>query len=245
VQQRLVKHEPEELIDMQKASQNTVNPNDQTEGSLPWYKRTLVIVALIGALSTLVGAIIKFGLPYLNGGPSQSVVVRGRVSDKQGYAIGSAKVSLEGKGLPPVLYTDSEGVFTFTLTPDVKEIKFRVEAGGYDLYDRRLDVSSKSELEDIRLTPKVKTEAKAELSGTVVDGNERPLQGARVALDDFPGMLPVETSSDGVFNLRDIPKKYGEGVRVRVVMEGYQPNPYTEDVVLGKAPPIIKLTKKR
>jgi hypothetical protein len=30
-----------------------------------------------------------------------------------------------------------------------------------------------------------------------------------------------------------------------VVMEHYRPNPYTEDVVLGKAPPIIKLTRKR
>jgi hypothetical protein len=93
--------------------------------------------------------------------------------------------------------------------------------------------------------PPTPTPAKADLSGTVLDRNDRPLQGAKVSLDDFPGMPPVETSSDGVFNLRDIPKKYGEGVRVRVVMEGYQPNPYTEDVVLGKAPPIIKLMKKR
>jgi hypothetical protein len=86
---------------------------------------------------------------------------------------------------------------------------------------------------------------KADLSGTVLDHNNRPIQGAKVTLDDFPGMPPVETSSDGVFNLRDIPRKYGEGVRVRVTMEGYQPNPYTEDVVLGKTPPIIKLSRKR
>jgi hypothetical protein len=57
-------------------------------------------------------------------------------------------------------------------------------------------------------------------------------------------MQAVETSSAGVFNLRNIPKQYGEGVRIRVTMEGYQPNPYTEDVVLGKAPPIIKLNRK-
>lgn len=83
------------------------------------------------------------------------------------------------------------------------------------------------------------------LSGTVVDQDDKPLQGASVTLDDVPGMSPVETSSDGIFNMLGILKKYGEGVRVRVVMEGYKPNPYTEDVVLGKAPPIIKLTKKK
>ncbi|HEX8072365.1 MAG TPA: carboxypeptidase-like regulatory domain-containing protein [Pyrinomonadaceae bacterium] len=89
------------------------------------------------------------------------------------------------------------------------------------------------------------TPVKADLSGTVLDQNDRPLQGAKVTLDDLPGMQSVETSSNGVFNLRDIPKPYGAGVRVRVVMAGYQPNPYTEDVVLGKAPPIIKLRRRR
>lgn len=89
------------------------------------------------------------------------------------------------------------------------------------------------------------TPVKADLSGTVLDQNERPVQGARITLDDIPGMQAVETSSAGVFNLRDIPRQYGEGVRIRVTMEGYEPNPYTEDVVLGKAPPIIKLNKKK
>jgi TIR domain-containing protein/carboxypeptidase family protein len=86
-------------------------------------------------------------------------------------------------------------------------------------------------------------QARSELSGIVVDNNEKPLQGARVTLDDLPAMAPVETSSDGVFSLRDIPRQYGDSVRVRVVMEGYRPNPHTEDVILGKAPPRITLTK--
>lgn len=85
----------------------------------------------------------------------------------------------------------------------------------------------------------------SELSGTVVDQNERPIQGSKVTLDDLPGMAPVETSSNGVFTLKQIPKRYGEGVRVRITKDGYHPNPYTEDVVLGKAPPVIKLTKTR
>lgn len=232
---------------MPDTSQDTVKPlaNNDAEEHLPWYKRTSVIVALIGALVALTGTFVKVVLPKIGSGSSESVAVRGRVSDNQMHPLRGAKVSLEGKDLPPVIYTDSEGVFTFNLPNDVKEIKIRVEASGYDLYDRRIDVSAKSELEDIRLMPQTKVETKAELSGTVLDGNGKPLQGARVVLDDIPGMSPVETSSDGVFNLRDIPKKYGEGVRVRIVMEGYQPNPYTEDVVIGKAPPIIKLTRKR
>lgn len=89
------------------------------------------------------------------------------------------------------------------------------------------------------------TPVNADLSGTVLDQNDRPVQGAKITVDDVPGMQAVETSSAGVFNLRNIPKPHGEGVRIRVVIEGYQPNPYTQDVTLGTAPPIIKLNKKR
>lgn len=240
----MVKREADELIKMTQDSRGKSVPNGRTKDTQPWYKRTVVIVALIGALGTLAGTIYKVGLPQITDGPSQNVAVRGRVSDTQGRALGGAKVSVEGKGLPPLIYTDSEGVFTVELPSDVKEVKIRVEAEGYDLYNRRVSLSAKNELEEIRLK-RHEIEEKAELSGTVVDGNKRPLQGARVTLDDFPGMTPVETSSDGVFNLRDITKRYGQGVRVRVVMEGYLPNPYTEDVVLGAAPPIIELKRKR
>jgi hypothetical protein len=85
----------------------------------------------------------------------------------------------------------------------------------------------------------------SELSGTVLDQNERPIQGVKVTLDDIPGMLPVETSSDGIFSIINIPRKYSEAVRIRVVKEGYQPNPYTEDVVLGKSPPRVRLQRKK
>ncbi|HEX5701858.1 MAG TPA: carboxypeptidase-like regulatory domain-containing protein [Pyrinomonadaceae bacterium] len=210
--------------------------------STPWYKRTPVIVALIPVLGGLVVAGVKLiPLTFNQGNKNESFI--GKVSDTKGTTrIRGAKVSLEGKGLPPVLYTDSEGVFKFDLSQELDEIKIVVEADGYVPFDRRLRVSAKREIEDIRLSPV--SDTKANLSGTVLDSHDQPLQGALVTLDDFPGMAPVHTSTDGVFNLSEIPKKYGEGVRVRVVLVGYQPNPYTEDVVLGKAPPIIKLRKK-
>lgn len=227
---------PKDAVDPQSGG----NPSEERS---PWFKRTSVIVALITAIAALAGAFVKIVLPKIGDGSTKGTPIIGRVSDNQGRAIRGAKVSLEGKGLPPLIYTDSEGIFSFDLPDEVKVIKVRVEAGGYGVYDRRVDVSAKSELEDIRLPAEAET--KAELSGTVLDSNEKPLQGARVTLDDIPGMTPVQTSSDGVFNIREIAKKYGEGVRVRIVMEGYQPNPYTQDVVLGTAPPIIKLRRKR
>jgi len=94
-------------------------------------------------------------------------------------------------------------------------------------------------------TAKPTTET-ATLSGTILDHSEQPIQGALVTLDDLPGMKPVETDSDGKFTVKDIPKPWGEEVKIRVIKEGYQPNPYTEgNIVLGKRPPRITLTRKQ
>lgn len=89
------------------------------------------------------------------------------------------------------------------------------------------------------------TPATSDLTGTVHDQVERPVQGVKVTIDEMPHMKPVETSSDGVFTITGIPRKYGDLVRIRVVKDGYQPNPYTEDVIVGARPPRVILTKAK
>lgn len=207
------------------------------EERLPWYKRTPVIVAIIGALVALTGTVAKVALPRLTGESSKAVAVTGKVSDVQMHPVGGAKVSLVGKGLPPVVYTDSEGVFTFNLPDDVKEIKVSVEADGYGPYDRLINVSDKGELQEIRLKPQA--DADAQLWGYVRDRDENPLQGVKVWLEDFPDMPPVETATNGGFWIKDIPRKYGDMVRVRAVKEGYQPNPCIKDAQLGSQGSVV------
>jgi TIR domain len=85
----------------------------------------------------------------------------------------------------------------------------------------------------------------ATLSGTVIEPDGKPIQGAKVTIDEMPGMTPVETSTYGVFIIEEIPKPYGEGVRINVTKEGYLPKLHTEDVVLGETPPKVKLRRKK
>ena len=87
------------------------------------------------------------------------------------------------------------------------------------------------------------TDKTTDLSGTVRDSNDNPIQGAQVTLDDLPGMRPVETESYGQFTLKAVPIKGGETVTIRVVKEGYKT--YTEYVVLGRTPPRIILERRR
>ena len=116
-------------------------------------------------------------------------------------------------------------------------------------YEVRIDAVAYKRTETIALhvttsaqSPATET---ATLTGTVVELDGKPIQGAKVTIDELPGMTPVETSTDGVFIIKEIPKPYGEGVRINIIKEGYLPNPHTEDVVLGNAPPKVKLRRKK
>jgi hypothetical protein len=206
-------------------------------------RRTLIGViftAVLAALAVIAAAVINKGC---GANPTPPHFIGRTIDEKTEARIRNAKVSLESESVPSVAYTDSEGIFSFPLSDPNKEIRMRIEADAYENFDLRVTPSKNQGIQDVRLI--MKKEKTAELSGTVLDREERPLQGVQVTLDDIIGMKPVETSSDGIFRITDIPRKYGEMVRLRVVKEGYLPYPHTEDITLGKAPPRIKLTRKK
>lgn len=122
-------------------------------------KKTLIAVSFPAMVALLVG-FSQFVLPLIITKPkstsesANTSTFVGRVTNEAtGKVIEAAKVSLEARGLPPVIYTDSEGRFSFALAADVHEIRIRVDAQGYRPFERRINVSAKTEHEDIRLAP--------------------------------------------------------------------------------------------
>lgn len=78
----------------------------------------------------------------------------GRVLDaKTEKRLRGAKISLEVDDLPPVIYTDTEGVFRFPLKNFEEPVRIRVEVDGYEKFDRNIKPSSKSGMEEVRLSP--------------------------------------------------------------------------------------------
>lgn len=68
----------------------------------------------------------------------------GKVINQKNLPIKGAKVSFEGLGTPRVVHTDGEGVFRFPIniiSGNTINVKVRVEAEGYELYDRNIDLS--------------------------------------------------------------------------------------------------------
>lgn len=79
----------------------------------------------------------------------------GRVLDATGARIEGAKVTLEYNGSSREAYTDSEGLYRFRIESRAEQLSARIiiDARGYKIYSRRITLSFRSELEEIRLTP--------------------------------------------------------------------------------------------
>src|SRR5262249_54773272 len=118
--------------------------------------------ALITATGTIIAALLGGLWLWLSKAPPgvEKKKFVGRVSDSStGEHIKNAKVSLEGYEVPPVVYTDSEGVFSFLLNDPNKEVRIRVEATSYTDYDRRLTPSENPGMLEIRLEPSKRVSA--------------------------------------------------------------------------------------
>ncbi|AFZ03030.1 carboxypeptidase-like regulatory domain-containing protein [Calothrix sp. PCC 6303] len=122
-----------------------------------WWENATVIAAIIAAFATIMTAILNpqlIGniLNWIKGKKSSQQIVTGRVlNNTNGAWIPGAKVSLEANGIPLTEFTDSEGVFEFCFQTSESKIRIRVEANGYNMYDRRIDISSPRAIHDIRL----------------------------------------------------------------------------------------------
>lgn len=107
-----------------------------------------IIVALIGASATIIAAWVA----VTHGQFFTDKTVTGRVVDARTDArIAHAKVSLDAEGVPPILFTDSEGMFSFRWPHAVTAVRVTVEAPGFPLYERRVNLESISGVEDFRL----------------------------------------------------------------------------------------------
>jgi len=124
------------------------------------------------------------------------------------------------------------------------EARTRLKPGKYEV---RIDAVAYQRTETIALQITTSPQSAATeteiLTGTIRETTDEGIQGAQVTIDEMPRMTPVETSTDGNFTIIDIPKPHGESVRIRVTKEGYRT--HTEDVVLGRTPPRIKLRRVR
>jgi hypothetical protein len=146
---------------------------------------TRIVVAIIMAISAIVVAYIQF-VRKPNSKPQLiNFKYVGRVIDKDSERpIRGAKVTFEFQGAPPIVYTDSEGIYSFPVlfTGDNIDARVRVESEGYENFDRNITLTIERKLEDIRLTkipinmPRPKGENTGNTDST--NENQKPQTGS-------------------------------------------------------------------
>lgn len=127
--------------------------------------RGSIIVAIIGLISALVLGYWQFALKPNRQNKIIETEYIGRVIDiNSQQPIGEAKITLDLQGVPPIVYTDSEGVYRFKV--DIESNisgQIRIDARGYQVYTRNITISPEIRtIEDIRLTPLGATPAPTE-----------------------------------------------------------------------------------
>lgn len=128
----------------------------------PKIDKTQVVVAVIAAIAAVIVGYWQFVLkpsqqPVIPAPASQQVEYIGRVLDGSTEApIRGAKVTFDFQGAPPIVYTDSEGIYRFTISIEGDKLagRVRIEATGYENYDRNITLLlNNPNIEDIRLRP--------------------------------------------------------------------------------------------
>lgn len=135
--------------------------------SLP--NATLERAANAGGIISAIAALIVFAFytisPASNDGeidptiPAETpfeIEYVGRVIEMNSQQpIVGAKVTLDLQGVPPIVYTDSEGIYRFKVVIQANiSGQIRVDAQGYQVYTRYISLSSRqTTIEEIRLTP--------------------------------------------------------------------------------------------
>jgi hypothetical protein len=151
-------------------------------GWKPWGDHPVIVTIVV------VVAVLGLAIPFWQ--TEREVKYAGRVMDSKTQApIRSAKVTLDIQGAPPIAHTDSEGIFIFPLVLSSESVtgRIRVDAEGYDNYDRNITLSSnRTQLEDIRLIPALATSPSPTVTASSAAGGSS--QGAATPA---PALLPT------------------------------------------------------
>jgi hypothetical protein len=117
-------------------------------------KRLLsIVLALITGIVTLIAGYWQFIYKPSHGDANDKVQYAGRVRDAMTQqVISGAKVSIEVQGIPQIYYTDMDGVFNMKLPSSTAVVRIRVDASGYQIFERNTS-PSRNKAEDIRLIP--------------------------------------------------------------------------------------------
>lgn len=154
------------------------------------FKETGIGVAVITGIVALVTAYWQFVYKPAHPDQTETIQYAGRVMDAgTQQVISRAKVSVDTQGVPQVYYSDSEGVFYLKLPRSLESARIRIEANGYETFDRNVSLS-RTGIEDVRL---VKNNSPANQNSSVGSRSKKPANNSKQ--DQINRLLSSEPSN--------------------------------------------------
>lgn len=115
-------------------------------------RKTQILLAIIPVIGGIIVAYWQFVYKPVPD-PDKKASYQGRIIDRDSkQVIEGAKVSVEAKGVPPNVHTDSNGIFHLELSEAPKFVRVRVETAGYVPFNEFVPLTE-GKFEDIRLVP--------------------------------------------------------------------------------------------
>lgn len=133
--------------------------------SLSLNQRLVLLLAALAIVATLIAAFLS-GHDWFtpNPSPGETEYIGHVIDTNTLQPIANAKITLTLEGVPPIVYTDNEGIYRFKVgIQSAMSGQIRVDAPGYQVYMRNITISpTVDRIDDIRLSP-----VQAMISGTV------------------------------------------------------------------------------
>ena len=153
------------------------------DGTVKWTAGAAILSALIAASAVLTVGYWQYA--QKNDGVKD---FRGRIVDsKTGKVIRQAKITLEAQGAPSIIYSDSEGFFSFPLEKAGTQVRVRVEVNSYEKYDKLTNPSSGTGVEEIQIQP-IQTAPIPSISSTLAPQTHLDyslMEGKRLVVERF------------------------------------------------------------
>lgn len=113
----------------------------------------MIWVGILAGITALIAGYLLLINKSAHSDSDGTVQYAGRVTDQTSQqVIRGAKVNVEAQGVPQDYYTDFDGIFYLRLRNSIDTVRLRVEAVGYEIFDRNVSLS-RTAIEDVRLTP--------------------------------------------------------------------------------------------
>jgi hypothetical protein len=187
-------------------------------------QKVVLWLAVLAIIATLIASFLSghdWFPPQPTLGDHREIEYVGHVMDTDTLQpIANAKITLTLEGVPPVVYTDNEGIYRFKVVIQSNiSGQVRVDGQGYQVYIRNITISpTLDRIDDIRLSPvqaRIIGTASSESNGVSIITPTPALSNAIIVVNNFYSWINNAQNKDDLRKAWDLETSGPNGLQCR------------------------------